>query len=118
MPIQIIFSNRGDVMHNTNGDSCSAGLGECDSDSMPKALAISRFNPTRAQLLYCGAQPAPPSLSPPAPGKCDTGLSEICSAQCRDQCCCNAKCSSRSANGKGHCDNIGTEHLCQCTYDC
>ncbi|KAH9805785.1 pentatricopeptide repeat-containing protein [Citrus sinensis] len=85
-------------MHNANGDSCSAGLGECDSDSMPKALAISRLNPTRAQLLYCGAQPAPPSLSPPAPGKCNTGLSEICSAQCLDQCCCNAKCSSRSAN--------------------
>lgn len=115
-------------MHNINGDSCSAGLGDVAAiviQGVNLCMVIkakgSRNITTHPHLFTCfcpcGAQPAPPSPPPAAAGKCNAGLSEICCAQCRDQ-CCNAKCASRFAIGQGHCDKIGTQLLCECTYDC
>ncbi|XP_010526370.1 PREDICTED: defensin-like protein 183 [Tarenaya hassleriana] len=48
--------------------------------------------------------------------KCVIGLGG-CSADCSDN-CCNTKCLTAYPNGRGYCDNIGSNYLCNCAYDC
>lgn len=65
MPIQLIYSNSGDVLRNINGDSCSAGLDACgsDCDSGCKSFygAQGPGSCGMCTCFYpCDAQPAPP----------------------------------------------------------